>query len=50
MVVREQPADEWFSIQNYVYTGGLGDSQNLNTLAIRLGLEKTKYKPEQFPG
>lgn len=50
MKVVEQPEDEWFSIQNYVCTGELGEAQNLNALAIGLGLEKTEYEPEQFPG
>lgn len=42
--------DEWFSMQNYVCTGELDQVQNLNTLAIGLGLEYTEYEPEQFPG
>jgi transcription initiation factor TFIID TATA-box-binding protein len=50
MGVVEQSADEWFSIQNYVCTGELGETQNLSALAIELGLEKTEYEPEQFPG
>lgn len=50
MGVVEQSADEWFSIQNYVCTGKLGETQNLNALSIDLGLEKTEYEPEQFPG
>jgi transcription initiation factor TFIID TATA-box-binding protein len=50
MDVIEEPEDEWFSIQNYVCTGELGQSLNLNALAIGLGLEKTEYEPEQFPG
>jgi transcription initiation factor TFIID TATA-box-binding protein len=44
------PEDEWFSMQNYVCTGELDQVQNLNTLAIGLGLECTEYEPEQFPG
>ncbi|ODR80095.1 TATA-box-binding protein C [Haladaptatus sp. W1] len=50
MGVIENAKDEWFSIQNYVCIGELKDSQNLNALAIGLGLEKTEYEPEQFPG
>jgi len=50
MGVIEEPDDEWFSIQNYVCTGEIGRTQNLNALAIRLGLENTEYEPEQFPG
>lgn len=48
--VIDLPADDWFSIQNYVCTGEIGEAQNLNALAIKLGLEKTEYEPEQFPG
>jgi transcription initiation factor TFIID TATA-box-binding protein len=44
------PEDEWFQIQNLVCTAELGESLNLNALAIGLGLEKTEYEPEQFPG
>ncbi|AKU08303.1 TATA-box-binding protein [Haloferax gibbonsii] len=50
MGVIEEPEDEWFNIQNYVCTAELGEAQNLNALAIGLGLEKTEYEPEQFPG
>lgn len=50
MGVIEEPDDEWFSIQNYVCTGIIGRTQNLNALAIGLGLENTEYEPEQFPG
>ena len=46
----EQPEDKDFSIQNYVCTGELEEKQNLTALAIGLGLEKTEYEPEQFPG
>lgn len=45
-----EPDDEWFRIQNFVCTAELGESLNLNALAIGLGLEKTEYEPEQFPG
>jgi transcription initiation factor TFIID TATA-box-binding protein len=44
------PEDEWFRVQNLVCTAKLKESLNLNTLAIGLGLEKTEYEPEQFPG
>lgn len=44
------PNDEWSRIQNLVCTAGLGESLNLNALAIGLGLERTEYEPEQFPG
>jgi len=44
------PADDRFQIQNIVCTADLERSLNLNALAIGLGLEKTEYEPEQFPG
>ena len=46
----DTPDDQWFSMQNYVCTGELDQAQNLNALAIGLGLEYTEYEPEQFPG
>jgi transcription initiation factor TFIID TATA-box-binding protein len=48
--VLDTPDDKWFSMQNYVCTGELDQVQNLNALAIGLGLEYTEYEPEQFPG
>lgn len=45
-----EPNDEWFRIQNLVCTAELSESLNLNALVIGLGLEKTEYEPEQFPG
>lgn len=42
--------DEWFRIQNLVCTAKIGESVDLNSLAIGLGLEHTEYEPEQFPG
>ena len=50
IAVIEDVADEWFSVQNYVCTEDLGQTLNLNALAIGLGLERTEYEPEQFPG
>ena len=50
MGVIENATDEWFSVQNYVCTEDLGRALNLNSLAIGLGLERTEYEPEQFPG
>ena len=50
MGIISEPEDEWFAIQNYVCTAEIGQTQDLNTLAITLGLEKTEYEPEQFPG
>ncbi|MFW5904296.1 MAG: TATA-box-binding protein [Candidatus Saliniplasma sp.] len=37
-------------IQNIVATTDLEGTLNLTSLAISLGLEKTEYEPEQFPG
>lgn len=50
MGVIDIPEDDWYSIQNYVCTAEIGELQNLNALAIGLGLENTEYEPEQFPG
>lgn len=50
MGIISEPEDEWFAIQNYVCTAEIGQTQDLNALAITLGLEKTEYEPEQFPG
>ncbi len=50
MDVTDNAADEWFSVQNYVCTEDLCQTVNLNSLAIGLGLERTEYEPEQFPG
>jgi transcription initiation factor TFIID TATA-box-binding protein len=44
------PDDMGFSIQNVVCTGELENKQNLNAVAIQLGLDRTEYEPEQFPG
>jgi transcription initiation factor TFIID TATA-box-binding protein len=41
---------EWFQVQNLVCTTVLSGELNLSALAIGLGLEKTEYEPEQFPG
>jgi len=46
----DEAADEGFRIQNCVCTGDLQENLNLNALTIALGLEKTEYEPEQFPG
>lgn len=48
--VIEHPDDDWFLIQNYVCTAEFDQSLNLNALTIGLGLERTEYEPEQFPG
>lgn len=41
-----------FQVQNVVCTAELKSQEglNLSQLAINLGLEKTEYEPEQFPG
>jgi len=38
------------TVQNIVTSGDLGDSLNLNAIAIGLGFEDVEYEPEQFPG
>lgn len=42
--------DDGFAVQNLVCTAELEERQNLQALAIGLGLERTEYEPEQFPG
>lgn len=37
-------------IQNIVSTADLGQTLNLNAIAIGFGLEHVEYEPEQFPG
>ncbi len=37
-------------VQNIVASADLGDSLNLNAIAIGFGLENIEYEPEQFPG
>jgi transcription initiation factor TFIID TATA-box-binding protein len=39
-----------FDIKNVVVVGDLEQDINLNQLVVWLGLEKTEYEPEQFPG
>jgi transcription initiation factor TFIID TATA-box-binding protein len=48
--VLNEAEDDWFRIQNFVCTAEIEQQLNLNALAIGLGLEKTEYEPEQFPG
>ncbi len=50
MGVGTDPGNTSFKIQNYVLVADLQHSQNLEALAIGLGLEQTEYEPEQFPG
>ena len=38
------------TVQNIVSSADLGESMNLNAIAIGLGLEDVEYEPEQFPG
>lgn len=45
----EEIVDE-FQPQNLVFTADVEQDINLDALAIGLGLEKTEYEPEQFPG
>lgn len=39
-----------FEMQNIVCTAEIDESLNLDAIAIGLGLERTEYEPEQFPG
>lgn len=41
---------ETFSVKYMVFMSDFGDSINLSTLSIKLGLENVEYEPEQFPG
>jgi len=50
MGVTSDTSNTSFTIQNYVFVADLEKSQNLEALAIGLGLEQTEYEPEQFPG
>ncbi|EMA54773.1 TATA-box-binding protein [Halococcus salifodinae] len=38
------------TVQNIVSGADLGETLNLNAIAIGLGLESVEYEPEQFPG
>ena len=38
------------TVQNIVTSADLGESLNLNAIAIGIGLEDVEYEPEQFPG
>lgn len=53
-ILPKEPEEEHFTepltTRNVVCTADLGDSINLDSLAIGLGLELTEYEPEQFPG
>ncbi|MCG1004812.1 MULTISPECIES: TATA-box-binding protein [Halobacterium] len=42
--------DPKIEVQNIVSSANLGQSLNLNAIAIGLGLEQIEYEPEQFPG
>jgi len=39
-----------YCVQNIVTSGYLGNSINLNKIAIEFNLEQIEYEPEQFPG
>lgn len=38
------------TVQNIVSSADLGQPLQLNAVAVGLGLERTEYEPEQFPG
>ena len=42
--------DPTITVQNMVVSGDLGETLNLNAIAIGFGLEAVEYEPEQFPG
>jgi len=42
--------DPDITVQNIVTSADLGQTLNLNAIAIGLGLERVEYEPEQFPG
>ena len=44
------PAEPLITVQNIVASADLGQSLNLNAMAIGLGLEHVEYEPEQFLG
>ena len=46
----DTPAEPDVTVQNIVSSGDLGETLNLNAIAIGLGLETVEYEPEQFPG
>lgn len=49
-LIADASNDGGFEVQNLVCTGDLGTELYLNQVVIHLGLEKTEYEPEQFPG
>lgn len=42
--------DGIFQVQSLVCTGDVGTELDLDKISLLLGLEKTEYEPEQFPG
>jgi transcription initiation factor TFIID TATA-box-binding protein len=42
--------DPEITVQNIVTSADLGQTLNLNAIAIGFGLESVEYEPEQFPG
>ena len=49
-IITESFRDHEFSVVNYVCQANLNRDLDLNAVSIGLGLEKTEYEPEQFPG
>lgn len=39
-----------YALQNIVFSGDLKQEVDLTVLSIQLGINKTEYEPEQFPG
>lgn len=39
-----------YALQNIVFSGDLKQEVDLAVLSIQLGINKTEYEPEQFPG
>lgn len=48
--VISEAADDSFNVNNIVCTDDLGYSVDLTQVVVALGLERTEYEPEQFPG
>jgi transcription initiation factor TFIID TATA-box-binding protein len=43
-------AESTFEIRNLVYVGEIQNDVNLEDIHVLLGLERSEYEPEQFPG
>lgn len=48
--ILSQSTSPEFEIKNVVCVGDLGEEIDLNAALLTLGLERTEYEPEQFPG